>query len=211
MILKEDYAYLTKNRKLKLEEYNDDGELIDVIELGFGTLSNVLFDLIDNTYCGGFVFSRKKEKEYFTGKKLVLAKKIGEALHRNFCFTNRNIEFLEKIFEVYSEEEIEFALDFKDYGGYRYDSVGSVTDFMVVLKDINRFRTATFLDVLKWVQETNGIYYAVNDKGEKGMLYFETPPTKKQAQHQYKKNGKKIVFLDFKTWKIHLVNTSELI
>lgn len=191
--------YYTKNRKLKIEEYNDNGDVIDTIDFSQKELWE--FYIFKNNSCNKFELARKKDRDYFKGKKLELVKNM-IYLFKDFYFDENIIKKMELIFETYTVEEIEFALDFKNY-------IYGETDNYFIWEDYFKIKEMNFMDVLIWIKNTEGMYYAVENDGVKGMHYLEKP-TKKQAKYQRQKNGKRIVFLNFRDWKEYLVNESEL-
>lgn len=191
--------YFTKNRKLKLEEYDDNGNLVDVIEFNQKDLWD--FYMFQNNWGTDLRLARKKDREHFSGKELKLVKRMLYLF--NDCYFDDNVvrEF-QNMFDTYTVEEIEFALDFKNY--YHNESQAFLT-----MEDFCKVKRMKFSDVLEWIKSSEGIYYAVANDGTKGMTYLEKP-TKQQAKYQRQKNGKRIVFLSFKTWKEYEVNESEL-
>lgn len=191
--------YFTKNRRLKLEEYDDDGNLIDTVEFTQADLWN--FYMLKNNGCNHFEFARKKDKEYFKGKELELAPKM-LYLFNDYYFDENIVRDIEAIFKKYTVEQIEFALEFKNY---HYNE----TSYITSTKDYNQVKVMKFLDVLEWTRNSSGLYYAVSNDGTKGMMYLEKP-TKSQAKYQRQAHGKRIVFLSFKDWKEYLINENEL-
>jgi len=191
--------YFTHNRKLKLEEYDDDGKLIDVIEFNQGDLWN--FYTFKNNYTSNLTLARKKDREHFKGEKLELVKKL-LYLYDEYYFDEDTIKDIEDLFNTYTFEEIEFALSFKNFSN---DEAG----FSFTLKDYWKIKQMKFNDTLKWIKNSDGMYYAVANDGIKGMSYFEQP-TRKQAKYQRVKNDKRIIFLNFRDWKEYSVNENEL-
>jgi len=191
--------YFTHNRKLKLEEYDDDGKLIDVIEFSQGDLWQ--FYILKNNSCSDLTIARKKDREHFTGKKLELVKKLLYLYNEEF-FNEDTLSDIEDLFNTYTFEELEFALTFKN-------DFNNEAGFSFSLHDYWRMRQMKFIDTLKWIKNSDGMYYAVANDGIKGMSYFEQP-TRKQAKYQRVKNGKRIIFLNFRDWKEYSVNENEL-
>ncbi|MBO0558972.1 hypothetical protein EXQ37_03815 [Clostridium botulinum] len=66
------------------------------------------------------------------------------------------------------------------------------------------------IEALEFIKNREGIYYAVNNSGEREYDFVDKP-TKKQAKYQRVKNGRRTVFLSFKDWKEYIVNENELI
>jgi hypothetical protein len=191
--------YYTDNRKLKLEEYDDDGNLIDTIEFCQGDLWN--FYQMRNNSCNDLTIARKKDRDHFKGKELELMKRI-MYLFNDYYFDENTIKDIETIFREYTVEEIEFALSFKNYA---YNEC----NYNFSMEEYFKIKEMSFYDLLKWVKDCEGIYYAVSNNSIKGMAYLKRP-TKKQAKYQRQKNDKRIVFLNFRDWKEYIVNESEL-
>lgn len=191
--------YFTHNRKLKLEEYDDNGNLIDVIEFSKGDLWN--FYMFKNNYCTDLTIARKKDREYFKGKELELAKRMLYVFN-DYYFDENTVKDIETLFKKYTVEEIEFALNLKDNSYHQ-------TEYNLSMRDYNEVKRMKFSDILNWIKNSEGIYYAVSNDGIKGMTFLEKP-TKKQAKYQRQHNGKRIIFLNFRDWKEYLVNESEL-
>ena len=196
-----DVQYFTKNRKLKLEEYDDEGNLIDTIEFDNNELGNFLISKISSY--NGFSVSRYAERNHFKGQQLQLFKQILWATgYRGELITPENIKTIEDIFENNTFSQIKFALGLKNY---IYDEL----NLNFTMSDSSKIKKLNFYQILEWTHISPGIWYAIDDKGNKGMTYLEEP-TKKQAKYQRTKNGKRIVFLSFKDWKEYLVLEDEL-
>lgn len=194
--------YLTKNRKLKLEEYDDNGTLIDVIEFDDDDLYSFCVSKVSSY--NEFDIARKSEREYFKGEELELFHKIRFALHKYGSYiTKKDIEEIDTIIKNNDLEVLKFVLDFKDFGYSEY------VNYNFSLKEQSKLRGLNLFDVLEWVKTNHGFWYAVDNKGDRGMAYLEEP-TKKQAQYQRTKNGMRIVFLSFKDFKEYLVEESKL-
>lgn len=194
--------YLTKNRKLKLEEYDDNGNIIDVIEFTDKDLYEFCIDRVSSY--NEFSISRKAEREYFKGEELELFHKLRFALNKCGSYiTKKEIEEIDVIIKNYDLEVLKFVLDFKDFGYSDY------LRYQFPMKEQSKYRNMNLFEALEWVKNTHGIWYAIDNKGNRGMAYLEEP-TKKQAQYQRTKNGMKIVYLSFKDFKEYLVEESKL-
>lgn len=188
--------YLTKNRKLKIDEYDDNGNLIDVIEFSKEDLWWFCCEK-GNAYRGLDV-AVKSDREYFKGEELELFHKIIKTTELfRFCIVEEDVKKIDYIFRTYTKDQIRFALDFKNYL-YNYLNYAFYGDDEIIMKNKN------FIDILEWVKNSVGFYYAIDEKGDRGMAYLDKP-TKKQVSYQRQKHGKKIVFLDFKDFKEYLV------
>jgi len=184
----------THNRKLKIEEYNNEGNLIDVIELNQEDMWN--FYLYKINIRKDMDISRKEDREHFKGKELELARSIrylyGEP------YNKKMIKVIEDMFSKYKYEQIEFALNFYQ----------NPTEFYIAPKDYNYVNNMKFTDILEWTSRSPGLYYAALNDGSKGMLFLQKP-TKKQAYYQRNK-GNRIIFLNFEDWKEYVVREKEL-
>ena len=194
--------YFTKNRKLKIEEYDDNGNLIDTIEFSDVELWNFCLDKV-NSY-QSFDIMIKYDREYFKGEKKKLFYSIAIALNYHLGFiTIKEVKEIDRLFEKYSLEQLRFASKFKDYLSeevYLYEFSH---------KEKSYFDNKKLIDILEWTNNTSGFWYSVGDNGRVGRGYLNKP-TKHQARYQRTKYGKKIVYLSFKDWKEYLINESEL-
>jgi hypothetical protein len=161
--------YFTHNRKLKLEEYDDDGKLIDVIEFNQGDLWN--FYTFKNNNCSDITLARKKDREHFKGKKFELVKKL-LYYYDKYYFDENIVADIENLFNTYTFEEIEFALNFKN-------EFNDEASFSFNLKDYWEMKQMKFIDTLKWIKKSDGMYYAVTNDGIKGMSYLNNLPESK--------------------------------
>ncbi|MCR1848240.1 hypothetical protein NSA42_03020 [Paeniclostridium sordellii] len=198
-----DMQYFTRNRKLKLEEYDDEGNLIETLELNPDLLTFISY-ANSGAFIDDRIIERKKDREYF-GEDYDIAKETLRRLHsteltQNRCLNPKNIKLIESIFNKYGLNVIKFVLQFSDGNDFKYD---------FTMEDYWEKKKENFINKLEWVSYSTGIWYAIDDKGNKGMAYLKEP-TKKQAKYQRTKNGKRIVFLSFKDWKEHLVLEDEL-
>lgn len=194
--------YLTKNRKLKLEEYDDNGTLIDVIEFTDNDLYEFCVSKVSSYK--EFDIVRKAEREYFKGEELEIFHKLRFALNKyGIYITKKEIDEMDVIIKNNDLEVLKFVLDFKDFGYSNY------LRYQFPMQEKSKYTCMNFFDVLEWVKNTHGIWYAVDNKGNRGMTYSEKP-TKKQAQYQRTKNGMRIVYLSFKDFKEYLVEENEL-
>ena len=191
---------ITYNRKLKLEEFDDEGQLIDCVE--FSQKDLLEFYILKNNGLHDIRTARKNIKDYFNTGNTKLKTVLLNNVFYNHKLDDNLINLIESILNTYSEDAINFVLTLKDY---HYNE----SSLILSLKDINMLKESNFFDLLAWTKNTTGIYYALSNDARKGMYYFEKP-TKKQAKYQRQKHGKRIIFLNFKDWKEYLVSESEL-
>lgn len=191
---------ITYNRKLKLEEYDDNGNLIDCVE--FSQKELMEFYILRNNGYSDLKTAKKHIKDYFNIGNKELKTKL---LHHIFyeCRLNEAlVNSIEYILTEYNEEEIQFALSLKNY-------FYNECTLLLNMKDSDFFRNLDFFEVLSWIKNTDGIYYAIANDGTKGMAYLEKP-TKKQAKYQRQRNSKRIIFLNFTDWKEYSILENDL-
>lgn len=191
--------YFTNNRKLKLEEYDDNGNIIDTIEFSQNDLWD--FYVYKNNWSIDFDIARKKDREYFKGDELELAKKMINLIDNNY-FGLDKIKNIETIFFNYTKDQINFAINFKDY-------FYNISNYIFYGDEENFIRSLSFIDILEYIKSNNGFWYTIDDQGKIGMAYLKEP-TRKQAKYQRIKNDKRIIFFDFKDCKEFLVSENSL-
>lgn len=192
--------YFTRKRKLKIEEYDDNGVLIDVIELPQIDLWNFYMYKNNNFNC--IDIARKSDREYFSGEKLNIVKKMINLLDKEY-FSINSIKKIEKIFEQYTMDQINFALEFKDY-------FYNISKYMFIGEDEQFINKLNFIQVLEYLKLNGGFWYAIDEYGNIGMSYLKEP-TKKQAKYQRIKRNKKIVYFDFNKFEDYSINEDDLI
>lgn len=193
--------YFTKNRKLKIEEYDEDGKLIDSIEFTKDDLWRFCIEK-GNSYRGLDV-AIKADREYFKGEELELFKEMIEksGIFR-LCISRDEIDIVNYIFKRFTYKQIKFGLGFKNY-------IYNTLNYNFYSNDEVLMIEKNFIQVLDWINSSEGFYYAIDNDGDKGMAYINKP-TLKQAKYQRQKHNKRIVFFSFNDWKEHLVSEYEL-
>ncbi|CEQ00299.1 Uncharacterised protein [[Clostridium] sordellii] len=193
--------YFIKNRKLKIEEYDERGNLIDSIEFGDEDLFN--FCMYKGNYYQGLDVATKSDREKFKGDELKLFKEMikKSEMFRGFI-SKHEIDLASYIFENFTKEQIKFGLEFKNYI-YNTLNYAFYSDDEVLLTE------KSFLQILEWIKSSEGFYYAIDNNGDKGMAYINKP-TSNQTKYQMQKHNKRIVFFSFNDWKEHLVNEYKL-
>ena len=201
--------YMTKNRKLKLEEYDEKGNLIDIKEFTGEDLFN--FVHYQTNFNKALSVARKKDIEIFSSDELKIIYDIitlsklrccyGNGKQEFYWFTNEEANFFKKIFKEVPKEKLKFALILANNGK---------TAFNTNLKSEYYFKKFSLSEALDFIKNRDGIYYAVNNNGER-TYDFVDKPTKKQVKYQRVKNGRRTVFLNFRDWIEYIVNEDELI
>lgn len=203
------FNYMTKNRKLKLEEYDDDGNLVEIRELDNEDL--FVLCLHNTNMYNATKFARKEDLGKFNKEELEIIDKIfNTKAYDCYCngksipfywFDKDAVKWFEKFFKTYNYNEIKFALELMTTSDIRKFNVSPKSPYFG--KELN------FFTVLKFIRERDGFYYAVNNKGERAYDFVDKP-TKRQVKYQRTKNGNRCVFLSFKDWKEYIVMENEL-
>lgn len=194
----------TKNRKLILQEYNDNGELIDTREFN----DNILMAFINLMYSSykSLDVARIKHLKQFNEEELKLIdeiicySKLWEIIGTGKALTlesDKDVKLFKEILKI-PKEKLEYALDM---------SYPQRSGFIVALNSKYR-RKYSFIEALRFIEERTGIYYAVDNQGNKCWDFIDKP-TLKQYKYQLKK-GRRTVFLSFKDWKEYLINEEDL-
>lgn len=201
--------YMTNNRKLKLEEYDEKGNLIDIREFENEDLFNFIH--YQTNYNKSLSVARKKDIECFQEDELKIIDDIitfsklkytyGESDKDFYWFTYKESQIFKEIFETVPKQDLKFALELVN------DGQGA---FNTSLKSEYAFKKFGLIEALEFIKSRKGIYYAVNNNGERAYDFVDKP-TKKQVKYQRVKNGRRTVFLNFKDWKEYIVNEEELI
>lgn len=194
--------YFVKNRKLKLEEYDDLGNLIDVREFSNKDLAEFIGAKV--TKSEALDVARKGDIKHFNKEDLVLLKDVLTTLnwssgeYRGYI-RDKHLEFFEKIIAM-DRDKLNFIITLLDHhtGGFNtsWDSPYAKKSF-------------TFNEALEFTESREGIYYTVNNNGER-VWDFVDKPTLKQYRYQVNKNGNRIVLLSFIDWKVHLITEKDL-
>lgn len=200
--------YFLKNRKLKLEEYDDDGNIIDSREFDDDELA--MFISIMGNELKAIKIARKKSLENFNDEDLKIIERfivysryrqalLGKGRYINYIYED-DVELFKKLLEQ-PKEKLNYALDI---------CMAGRSFFLTKIASEYGRRDLTFAEAIKFIDDREGIYYAVNNKGKR-VYDFIDKPTLKQSQYQRKRNGNRTVFLNFSDWKEYIVDESELI
>lgn len=198
--------YFTKNRKLKLEEYDNDGNLIDVREFADDDLAMLIMDKLNQSK--PLKVARKKHLDEFTTEELELIDKFiiysnswsdyGEGRSIGYI-TDDDIELFKGLLKI-QKEKLEFILKIShpDCTSFNYG---------LQSENVKSRKKMTFNQAIELVNSRDGIYYSVDNNGN-NISYFLDIPTLKQVKYQRNK-GRRIVYLNFLDWKKYIVNESE--
>ena len=206
-------------RKLILVEYDDKGNEVDsnclctnehLIEIYDGSLNH---HLINDRY-----FLDKPDRDRFTIDQWDIMEKFaypspvdkwGDGEYSKYILGRQSyifshavlnddvVTFWNKFFSSCKDKQ-KFVMNMFNNGA------GSSYYWIVKIGYELEFDSNNFVSCFNWVDKTSGVYYSIDDKGEKMWDFLEETPTIKQYKYQIKK-GRRIVFLSFTDWKEHLV------
>ncbi|MES5866656.1 hypothetical protein [Bacillus cereus group sp. RP32] len=120
--------------------------------------------------------------------------------------TEQRIQDFRAFFDEHGARKIDLALQIskgRQYGPYPYEP------YFIVKLGSEYARPYTFNEAIEFIEERDGIYYAITKEGNRHWDFVDKP-TKKQARYQRNKHGNRIVFKSFTDWKEYLVNEDEL-
>lgn len=210
------FKYMTKNRKLKLEEYDDNGTLIDVREFSENDMFAFIHQQTNNAKA--LSVARIKDLNIFSDEELVIVEKlIDYSIYKSLYSTNRDTA----MFYWFTKIEANKIRKFLDKFDGNYNIISFALDLAmpVILDGESSFKTRigapyfnyklTLGEALDFIKNRDGIYYTVNNNGER-VYDFVDMPTKKQVKYQRTKNSNRTVFLNFKDWKEYIIDESEL-
>ncbi|NHI49107.1 hypothetical protein FDE94_14925 [Clostridium botulinum] len=201
--------YMTKDRKLKLEEYDENGNLIDIREFQGEDLFNFIH--YQTNFHKALSVARKKDVECFSKDELKIIDDIinlsklrcayGESDRDFYWFADEESKIFKEIFETVPKQDLKFALELTNKGKGAFN-----TSF----KSEYSHKKFGLIEALKFIKNRDGIYYTVNNNGKR-VYDFVDKPTKKQVKYQRVKNGDRTVFLSFRDWSEYIVDEDELV
>ncbi|MGR5990167.1 hypothetical protein ACT7C6_09650 [Bacillus paranthracis] len=121
--------------------------------------------------------------------------------------TDKRIQEFRSLFDEHGVRKIDFALQISQ--GSHHNPYSSYQAYFLVQMGSEYARSYTFKEALEFIDERDGIYYAITKEGNRHWDFIDKP-TKKQARYQRNKHGNRIVFKSFTDWKEYLVNEDEL-
>ncbi|EGT5649348.1 baseplate wedge protein 53 [Clostridium botulinum] len=201
--------YMTKDRKLKLEEYDENGNLIDIREFQGEDLFNFIH--YQTNFHKALSVARKKDVECFSKDEIKIINDIinlsklrcayGESDREFYWFTDEESKIFKEIFETVPKQDLKFALELTNKGHGAFNTS---------LKSEYSHKKFSLIEALKFIKNRDGIYYTVNNNGKR-IYDFVDKPTKKQVKYQRVKNGNRTVFLSFRDWSEYIVDEDELV
>ncbi|MEN6656608.1 MULTISPECIES: hypothetical protein [Bacillus] len=122
---------------------------------------------------------------------------INEILEREDMFlSKKQTIFFKNLFKENSLEKIQYALDLMQ-DNWAFNTAMNSPYYAK--------KSSAFEEALDFINESDGIYYAMKQDGTKHLDFIDKP-TKEQAVYQRVKNGNRIVFLSFLDFKIYVVS-----
>lgn len=203
-------------KKLVLIEYDENGNEVD---------SNVIMEndeLVNAINSGGQriipdrLFLDKKDRDLFTAEQWKIIEQLQGSSIVQIWADGRN-----KYGRLIGEQvfiKANFNKELENVWHQFFKEPQGVQDFISklltnwtwhVLLSYEFSFGCSLKEQIDWVNHTQGIYYAVDNQGNRVWDFVDEKPTLKQAKYQRKK-GRRIVFLNFKDWKEYIVNESEL-
>ena len=201
--------FFTKNRKLVLKEYDDEGNLLEEREFGEKDLAKFI-SIIRNDN-DNLKIARYKHLKQFTEEELELIDRCiyHMKLHSNYTNnyriigldTDEDVEYYKKLLKM-PKEKIELALKLSTphTGGFNV-SLGSPYAYINNKMNLH--------DAIEFINNRTGIYYTVTNEGKRRWDFVDKP-TLKQYKYQLKKNGERTVFLNFQDWKEYIITEEDL-
>lgn len=157
-----------------------------------------------------------KYRKLFTEKQLDT---IHEIIHRVYDWDRCIPEIFSVVRDYdlindFTPELINFFLEFFKMPEEKIDYILSITyssgQYGLILPLGSPYkRRLNLLDSIEFVNQRNGVYYAVNNAGKKTFDFIDKP-SRKQVKYQRVKNGCRTVFLSFHDWKEYLITEDEL-
>lgn len=201
--------FFTKNRKLVLKEYDDNGNLLEERVFGEKELAKFI-SIVRNDY-DQLKVARYKHLKQFTEEELELIEKCiyHMALNSNYnsnyrvigLDTDEDVEFYKELLKM-PKEKLELAINLSTphQGGFNV-SMGSPYAHIS--------SKMTLDDAIEFINNRTGIYYTVTNEGKRRWDFVDKP-TLKQYKYQLQKNGERTVFLNFQDWKEYIVTEEDL-
>lgn len=194
-------------RELILVEYNDKGEVIDSRILNHKIL-------LDVTYNGALIYqplelAYTKYIKNFTDDEFKILTKFINSINLYASYYPR---YYEQISEI-NDENIQVLKSVLAIPNYKLEIFYEIMDenFGRNHLNINDYKLPIdYNDIMSFINNNEGFYYAVNSFGE--LKYrFKEKPTREQAKQQRLTNGNRIVFKSFRNGQIYNISESELI
>ncbi|MDA1799457.1 hypothetical protein [Bacillus cereus group sp. BY6-1LC] len=185
-----------RNKRIIMEDLDDEGNVIQRTILDEEDKDDVL--AVVTAKRGYISISNEKELLQFTEEQKDI---INEILEREDMFlSKKQTIFFKNLFKKNSLEKIQYALNLMQENWAFNTAMNS---------PYYAKKFSTFEEALDFINERDGIYYAMKKDGTKHLDFIDKP-TKKQAVYQRVKHGNQIVFLSFADFKIYVVSEDEL-
>lgn len=200
---------LMKNRKLILNEYDDDGNIIASQEVSEKMFSMAMMswwnygDILDIPRVA--IRNKYNEKEWSRITELfyyIYANdRVGTNRYPKFDEIDEDFCMYISIFLAMEDEKYKFIMSISRIQGCVFNTK---------LASPYAYKEYGLQEAIEFIAERDGIYYTVDNKGNR-VYDFVDRPTLKQAKYQRTKNGNRTVFLDFGSWKEYIVNECDLV
>ncbi|NRQ69742.1 hypothetical protein HQK17_16360 [Bacillus cereus] len=192
-----------KNKRIIIQDLDDDGNVIQETAVNESDKDTMLSSLVAKY--GFAALTPLKALDEFTDEE----KKIINYITDDDCkyLTDKRIQEFRSLFDEHGVRKIDFALQISQ--GSHHNPYSYYHAYFLVQMGSEYARSYTFEEALEFIDERDGIYYAITKEGNRHWDFIDKP-TKKQARYQRNKYGNRIVFKSFTDWKEYLVNEGEL-
>ncbi|CUB59646.1 hypothetical protein BN2127_JRS10_05162 [Bacillus subtilis] len=192
-----------KNKRVIIQDLDEDGNVIQETVANESDKDTMLSALVAKY--GFAALTPLKALDEFTDEE----KKIKNYITDEDCkyLTDKRIQEFRSLFDEHGVRKIDFALHISQ--GSQHNPYSSYHSYFLVQMGSEYARSYTFKEALEFIDERDGIYYAITKEGNRHWDFIDKP-TKKQARYQRNKHGNRIVFKSFTDWKEYLVNEDEL-
>lgn len=192
-----------KNKRIIIQDLDEAGNVIQETVANESDKDTMLSALVAKY--GFAALTPLEALDEFTDEE----KKIINYITDEDCkyLTDKRIQEFRSLFDEHGVRKIDFALHISQ--GSQHNPYSSYQAYFLVQMGSEYARSYTFKEALEFIDERDGIYYAITKEGNRHWDFIDKP-TKKQARYQRNKHGNRIVFKSFTDWKEYLVNEDEL-
>ncbi|PHC36789.1 hypothetical protein COF09_28945 [Bacillus toyonensis] len=191
-----------KNKRIIIQDLDIEGNIIQECVANESDKDTMLASLVAKY--GFTALTPQKALLNFTDEERKIINYITDDTLK--YLTEKRIKEFRNLFDKHGSKKIDFAM--KMSFGTQYDLYSNAYFFSVQLGS-EYARSYTFYEALEFIEQRDGIYYAITRDGQRHWDFVDKP-TKKQARYQRNKHGNRIVFKSFTDWKEYLVSEDEL-
>ncbi|MGG4344369.1 hypothetical protein [Paenibacillus lautus] len=177
-------------KRVYIESLDKNGKVIDKIEVSHNEKNTIMAALY--AIHGVRLLINEMYPKLFTELEYETAIKVLEEQYR-VVPTESEIMEVRSLFDKYNYKRVALASEMEKSGQYSYGY------FAVTPKSPYFGKKFSFKEALDFLSEREGLYYAVNNDGNR-CYDFVDKPNKSQINYQKKKNGNEVVFLNFEDW-----------